>query len=364
MKNKVKIGYFFLLLTIIVLGCKDDVPENKEILRPVKYQVIGNGSSNNARTFSGFARVGDDVTLSFRTDGIIVQKNISNGQTVKKGALLGKLDNVEAQLAYERSLSDLKSAESDKNTSENNYNRIKYLYQQGAKPLIEFENARNALKIATSQYESSLRNTHIQKTKLQYGYIYAPNDGIVIETFGGINERVAAGHNFVILNVSDGRMKVTVDLPESVINSVRLDMPVKIDFSSIPNKTFDGKIIEISSDISTESATYPVDISIDSPSNLVKAGMVANVSFDFSVNKKEKDDKLIVPVSAVGEDSSGHFVFVVEPLDKETGKVIKKNITIGQLTSEGFEVIKGINSGEKIVTAGLQTLLDGQKVSL
>ena len=93
MKNNFKFKLLtFFVLVFLIISCKDKPIEKKEQLRPVKYLVIGDGESKNTRTFSGFARIGDDVTLSFRTDGIIVQKNAANGQFVKKGTLLGKLD--------------------------------------------------------------------------------------------------------------------------------------------------------------------------------------------------------------------------------------------------------------------------------
>lgn len=362
--NYTKIVFSCLTLMLFTFGCKDNTVEKKETLRPVQYIIAGNGEAGNNRNFSGFARVGGDVMLSFRTDGIIVEKNIVKGQAVRKGALLGRLDNVEAQLAYEKGMSELKRAESERNTSETNFNRIKYLYEQGAKPLIEYENARNATKIAYSQYETTLRNTFIQKTQLQYGLIYAPTSGIVLETFGNVNERVAAGHNFVLLNVSGGKMKVTVNLPESVINLIRLNMPVKIKFSVIPDKEFNGHIMEIAPDVSKESATYPVDIAIVDSSNEIKPGMAANVTFDFSKNNAEKKDKIIIPVKTLGEDATGHFVFVLETSNDKTGKVKKKQVQIGELTTDGFQIIRGLSIGDKIITAGLQTLLDGQEVSI
>lgn len=353
-----------LILSVLSIGCREKAVEKAEILRPVKYLIAGAGDARKVRTFSGFARVGSDVTLSFRTAGIIVNKNVSKGQFVKKGQLLGRLDNVEAQLAYEKALSELKRAESEMNTSETNFNRIKYLYEQGARPLFEYENARNASKIAASQYETALRNTEIQKTQLEYGYIHAPMDGIVLETTGNVNERVAAGHNFVVLNVSDGRMKVIVNLPESVINLINLNMPVQIKFSVIPDKEFTGNIIEISPDVSQESATYPVDISVVDPVNEIKPGMAANVTFDFTKEKTDAGNRIIIPVKTLGEDASGHFVFIVQTADEKTGQVIKKHVEIGQLTTDGFEIISGLSLGDKVVTAGLQTLLDGQRVSI
>jgi len=365
MKNNfTRVVFTALILMVLSIGCKEKAVEKAEILRPVKYLVAGTGDARKVRTFSGFARVGNDVTLSFRTAGIIVYKNVAKGQFVKKGKLLGKLDNVEAQLAYEKAISELKRAESEMNTTETNFNRIKYLYEQGAKPLIEYENARNASKIAASQYETTQRNTDIQKTQLEYGFIYAPMDGIVLEATGNVNERVDAGHAFVLLNVSDGRMKVTVNLPESVINLIDLNMAVQIKFSVIPDKVFTGNIIEISPDVSQESATYPVDIAVVDPVNEIKPGMAANVTFDFTSETTNDENRIILPVKTLGEDASGNFVFVVQTADEKTGQVVKKQVKIGQLTTDGFEIISGISSGDKVVTAGLQTLLDGQKVSI
>jgi membrane fusion protein, multidrug efflux system len=359
-----KMVIFALTHLILAGACNQHKAEKDEILRPVRYMIAGSMETRQVRTFSGWAKVGSDVTLSFRTAGIIVEKNVSKGQFVKKGALLGRLDNVEAQLAYEKALSELDRARSEMNTSETNFNRIKYLYEQGAKPLIEYENARNLFTSASSQHETALRNRDIQKTQLEYGFIYAPMNGIVLKTDGGVNERVTAGHNFVVLNISDGQMKVTVGLPESVINRIWLNMPVEINFSVISGTTFTGEIIEISPDVSEESATYPVDIAIINPTDEIKPGMAANVLFNFKDQNPRADEHIVIPVNTVGEDVEGNFIFIVLSEDENTGTVQKRKVKIGSLTTEGFEIISGLLSGDKVVTAGLQTLLDGQKVRL
>ena len=80
--------------------------------------------------------------------------------------------------------------------------------------------------------------------------------------------------------------------------------------------------------------------------------------------KEDAQKKLVVPVSAVGEDSKGNFVFVIISDDGKTGSVQKKHVTIGTLTPEGFIVKLGLDAGTKVATAGLQHLLEGQKVAL
>ena len=66
----------------------------------------------------------------------------------------------------------------------------------------------------------------------------------------------------------------------------------------------------------------------------------------------------------MGEDSNGNFVFIIEKQDDNIGIVKKHTISLGELTNEGFVVQKGLENGQLIATAGLQTLLDGQKVKL
>jgi len=84
----------------------------------------------------------------------------------------------------------------------------------------------------------------------------------------------------------------------------------------------------------------------------------------FSFAEKDAIKTLIAPVASVGEDSEGNFVFLIHSKDKKTGTIAKHHVTIGKLTPIGFTVKDGLKAGDIVATAGLQTLLDGQKVKL
>jgi RND family efflux transporter MFP subunit len=354
--------YLYLSVYILLLAACTQKQEVSEVLRPVKYIVAETGESSQKRTFSGIAKVGTDVMLSFRSSGIIIEKNVSKGQTVKKGQLLGRLDNLEAQLDYEKAVAELKRAESEMFTAQTNYNRIKSLYEQEAKPLAEYESAKNAYNSAKSLYETALRNEQIQKSKVGYGFIYSPINGVVLNTNGDVNERIGAGEEFVLLSAEGDRMKVVVQLPESIINSVTLGMKVDVELSALPDQIFIGEISEISPSITSESATYPVDVDIIDGSEEIRPGMAAKVSLNFRTN--DNKEKIILPMKSVGEDANGNYVYIVESESEKSGVVNKKQIKIGEMTSFGFEVLEGVSVGDSVVTAGLQTLLDGQKVAL
>ena len=159
-------------------------------------------------------------------------------------------------------------------------------------------------------------------------------------------------------------INVIVGLPENVINKTSIGMETGLSFSALENKSFKGNIIEIAPITDASSATYPVKIEILNPTETIKPGMASSVTFNFSSSEEKADNSLVIPVKAVGEDGNGNFVFLIETEDGKTGIVKKQTIEIGELTSSGFKIKSGLKAGDKIATAGLQTLLDGQKVRL
>lgn len=353
-----------IAIASLLFSCKEKEVVKKEILRPVRYEVVGTAGDQKTRTFSGIAKASDEIELSFRSSGIISELNIKLGQRVKKGDLLAKLDNVQAELAYEQAVSGLNSARSAMNTAKSNLDRIKTLYAKGSNSLSDYEAAKNNYQASLDQYESAMKNRDIQRSQISYGYIYAAKDGIIASKNADLNENASAGQLIGVLNAGD-KTNIMVGLPENVINKVKLDMEPELNFSSIPGKTYTGRVIEISPIAEANSASYPVKIDITDATEAIKPGMSADVTFHFGESKPEQvDNTLIIPVKAVGENQDGNFVFLIESEDGKTGVVKKQTIVIGEITVGGFKVISGLTKGQIIATAGLQTLLDGQKVQL
>lgn len=350
-----------LLATIFLASCGERQAEEVVALRPVAYLEVGLSGSDFARTFSGTATTEIVVNLSFRNNGIITEFNLKLGQIVKKGDLLAKLDNVQARLNYENSLSSLNSAQSQMNTSKLNLDRVRSLFEKGSTSLSEYEAAKNSYRSAQAGYESAVRGVSIQEEQVRYGYVYAPESGVIAQVNSEIDENVTAGQIIAVLNVGDD-MKIALGLPENVINRVKKDMKVMIDISSIKDEKFEGQITEVSPSIDPLNSTYPVSVKIIDVSEGIKSGMAANVTFQFNEAATSKES-LIIPAASVGEDAKGNFVFLID----DSGEKIfvkKQAITVGELTSKGFEVTKGLSVGNKIAIAGLQTLLDGQEVRL
>ncbi|MEM9649406.1 MAG: efflux RND transporter periplasmic adaptor subunit [Bacteroidota bacterium] len=353
--------YGYLLLSILLFSCGGEEKKEESVLRPVKYMEIGFLGGGESRTFSGTARTDKIINLSFRNSGIITQFDLKLGQRVKKGQLLAKLDNVQARLAYEQSVTQLNSAASQVNTAKLSLNRVRALYEKGSTSLSDFEAAKNSFRNAEESYKSAKRGVEIQQEQINYGYIYAPEDGTIASVSAEIDENVSPGQSVAVLNAGTD-MEITLGIPESIINGVQPNMDVVVDFTSIEEDQFKGKVSEVAPAVDANTSTYPVRVIVTNPSEAIKSGMAANVTFDFG-DYKSTNNVLVVPAHAVGEDSNGRFVFLVEG-DGETSKVKKQGVQLGNLTAQGFEVRSGLSSGQRIAVAGLQTLLDGQEVRL
>jgi multidrug efflux system membrane fusion protein len=139
-------------------------------------------------------------------------------------------------------------------------------------------------------------------------------------------------------------------------------MKVSVLFTAIENKNFNAVVTEVAPSININNSTYPITVVVTDTDARIRSGMAANVTFQFA-SKKNNNKMLVVPYNAVGENSKGRFVFTIEEKDN-TAIVIKKKITVGDLIDNKFEVLSGLKIGQKVATAGLQTLLDGQKVKL
>ncbi len=346
-------------LVLFAGACGEKEPEIAPVLRPVEYAEVGYGGGERVRSFSGVAATEKSIELSFRSDGIISHLDARVGQRVRKGDLLAELDNVEARLALEQAVSSLNAAQSQMTTAKLAFERVRALYEKGSSSLGDFESAKDALRSAQAGFESAQRSVDIQEERVNYGYIHAPVSGTVASVMAELNETVSPGQTIAVLNAGR-QVEISVGLPEGVINNVRRGMGVRVTVPSLSNQSFAGEVTEVSPSIDADAATYPVRVRVTDPSAGIRPGMAATVAFNLS-GPQPSDGVLVVPAKAVGEDGSGRFVFLIED-EGEAAVVKKRHVQIGELTADGFEIREGLSAGQKIATAGLQTLLDGQRV--
>ncbi|HHP7241545.1 MAG TPA: efflux RND transporter periplasmic adaptor subunit [Cyclobacteriaceae bacterium] len=349
-------------ISFILLACSSNEEKKGEVIRPVKYQKAGLGGGIKRRTFSGTAISGTETRMSFKVPGNIQSLQVKDGDEVKKNQLLVTLDATDYRLQYEQADAALKNAEAMLTQAKSNYERIRSLYENGSTSLSEFENAKANYESAKANENSAKQAKKLARSQLDYCRLYAPIQGTISSLTVEINENVRAGQAIMVLS-SEGDLEVNLGIPESFITNVNVQDQVEISFSALTGEVFKGIVSEVSYSINNQTSTYPVVVKLVGDTKSIRPGMAASVTFSINTSKPGEPDVLRVPVAAVGEDETGNFVFVLEPSD-EHYIVKRRPVTVGELTTFGFEILDGLEEGELIATAGLQILLEDMEVRL
>lgn len=352
----------FLVLALLMSACGDKEQAKEEVIRPVMYQKVVPGGGIQERTFTGTAISGTETKLSFKVSGTIESLRVKVGQEITKNTLLATLDDADFQLEYERSDASVKNADAQEKQAKSNFSRVRALYENGSTSLSEYESAKAAFESAKANESSAKKARKLARAQLEYTKLYAPVGGKVATVDAEVNENVSGGQQILMLS-SEGDLEVNLGLPESFISNVNVLDEVTVTFSALTSEQFKGIVSEVSFAINSQTSTYPVVVKIDGEASRVRPGMAASVSFKVNTSNPDQPDLLLVPGPAVGEDEQGNFVFTLEATD-DFYLVRRRSVTVGNFTSSGFEIADGLEEGELIATAGLQTLLDSMKVTL
>ena len=345
------------------------------MLRPVRYGTVLRSGEVAGQSFSGIVQASMEAKLSFKVGGTINRMAVKVGDVVGKGQLIASLDARDYSVQQEQAKAQLKSAETQVKSAEaqllnsrSTYERIEKLYENNSVSLSEFEQAKTALEASQASYEAAVAQASVSSTQVQsasnqvsYATLTAPFSGIITAVNVEENELVGSGV-VVALLTSAGSPEVRVGVPEIFISRIKKGQAVGISFSILPNKSFGGVVSEVGFS-NNSTSTYPVIIQIDKPETEIRPGMAATVNFGIEQASGATAATLIAPVAAVGEGANGNFVYVLE---KEGGAYLarKQEVDIGKLLPSGFEIISGLQEGNLVATAGLNSLLDGMKVRL
>lgn len=343
--------YLFTLLMIVIglVACGESQNKNpSDEARPVKAIQIGNSKSFNARSFPGKAKATQEINLSFNEGGTLIELPIKIGDKVKKGELIAKLDPKEFEFK-------LKSAEAEMLRDNQNFLRAKELVGKGHISKSDYDLLQ--AKLAVSQ-----ANLDLAAKALKDSIIVAPFDGQVSDSF--VENFQTVSKQQVIARLLDiSQIEMVIQVPESAISLIPYAKDIVVQFDSFPNHSIPAQIKEISHEASSDTRTYPVTLIMQQPGDIeILPGMAGKVKG--KIESKNNSQKLInIPITALlttGTDNKS-YVWVI---DTKTNQVHQRQVTIGELTETGVSILKGLQENEWVVTAGVHSLDEGEKVNL
>lgn len=343
---------------LFFVGCSQKKGESDEI-RPVLTQIIKAYRKPPPLIFSGFSKSQKFINVSFRVGGLIEALPIKVGDQLRKGDLIAQLDAEDFVLRVQRSQAALEESLAEMRKSSAQYKRIKTLYESESASRDELDKARAAYESAKANVEQGHSELNLAKKELDYTVLRADQDNCeVSEKQVEVNENVEAGQPIATLTCGD-TLEVEVAVPESEIAAIMQGDWVEVRFNTLPEEVFEGVVREVGVS-SSEGAAFPVTISLFAKDDRLRSGMAVKVFFP----RPLIDEKglLIVPIEAVLQDKSGHFVYLFEEETSDLGIARKKLVEIGELLPQGIVIRSGLKPDEEIIIAGLRYLTDGKRV--
>lgn len=346
------------LLVALLAGCGGgSTPPTVEPLRPVRVLRVQPAGAVEARQYAGQARAANQVRLSFRVPGTVIERPVAIGSAVPAGALLARLDARDYAVRAQEAQASVASARAQERNAAANYDRVRGLYENGNAASGELDAARSgadsaraALNLATGQLEGA-------RLQLSYTTLRASGNCRVLDAPVEALEYVVPGQT--VLELACGQaMEVALAIPEAVISRIRSGSTARVRLDALPGREYLGTVTRVGAGAARSATTFPVVVALDEPGTDVLPGMSAQATLDLP---SADTSRIVLPAAAVAEDRAGRHVYVLDT-GTSPATVRRRAVEIGELVGEGIELRAGVMPGEQVVIAGVSRLQEGMAV--
>ena len=278
---------------------------------------------------------------------------IKQGQIVKKGQLLLKLDDAIIQQNLVAARQGLESIKTQLAYAKNIYQRQKNLWDQGIGTEVQLITAKNNVNTLENQLRASEENVKAVQVQSNTAMVYSDVDGVADIVTVKLGELFGAAGSGVIKIVSNSSLKVVGNIPENYLGTVSKGTNVVVFLPDI-NKTINTTVSFVGASIDIINRGFMVEAKLPSDPAL-KPNQIALMK----IKDYAAASTIAIPLNTLQNDEKGKFVMVA---NTENGKLIshKRYVTIGLLNGDLLEIKNGLKAGDVLITEGFGSLYEGQ----
>jgi RND family efflux transporter MFP subunit len=323
--------------------------------------------ANAVLTASGYVVARRKAAVASKGTGTLVFLGVDEGDRVKKGQIIARLEDSDVAAALQRSRENLRVAQADLNEAKQSQERMRILLKQDLIAQAEYDVAEaryqrviatiDAAKFAVREAEVAVENTRI----------VAPFDGTVLKKNADVGEIVAplagaASSKAAVVTIADmSSLEVDADVSEANITRVTPEQNCEITLDAYPQQRYPGYVTKIVPTADRAKATVMVKIRFRQYDEKVLPEMSAKISFlaaGSNVSARESQPLLTVPASAVANRDGRQVVFQIK--DDRTVEVA---VTTGQKLAGLLEIKSGLKEGDKVIAKVDEQIKAGAKVT-
>lgn len=320
---------------------KDGKPVKEKAPEAVPVEVVSAVNQSINASYAGTANLEapNEAQVVAKASGVLVAQLAEEGDFVRQGQVMARIDPSRAQLEVQRSQATV-------NKLSNNFRRAQQLLAQN---LISAE-AHDQIRF---DLESAKASLNLAKLELSYTNVTAPISGVVAQRM--VKKGNLVGLNSAVYRVVNTQyLEAVMNVPEREMARIKTGMPVAMMVDAIPGQQFSGRVDRVSPVMDSGSGTFRVTLAFDSQ-QVLRAGMFGR----FEIMYDRRENVLTIPRTALLDDESEPAVFVVR-----AEKSIRVPVKLGFTNGEIAEVVSGLKAGDKVITAGKVAVRDGASVAV
>ena len=278
---------------------------------------------------------------------------VKQGQLVKKGQLLLKLDDAVIQQNVVAARQGLEGIKTQLSYAKNIYQRQKNLWDQGIGTEVQLITAKNNVATLENQLQASQENVKSIQVQSNTALVYSDVSGVADMVTVKMGELFGAAGSGMIKIVNNSLLKVTSNIPENYLGTVGKGSAVIVQMPDV-NKTFNTSVSFVGASIDIINRGFVVEAKLPGDPAL-KPNQIALMK----IKDYAAANTIAIPLNTLQNDEKGKFVMVAST---ENNKLIarKRVINIGLLSGDLLEVKTGLKAGDMLITEGFSSLYEGQ----
>lgn len=336
-----------VLLAVCVAACGKSeskvIAQSPAPQRPqVKVSVleVQPSSMRDVLVLPGETRAWEDVRVSSDMDGLVEWIGPREGQGVRKGELLARIDVAARKAALDRAQASFQLADEL-------FKRRQSLFQRSIISREELDRAFTERALA----EANLRQSQVEYER---GFLKAPISGVVNHLYVDAGEYVARGAPVLDL-VNVERIKIQLNVPEMDVRFLKPGHEAMVTIDALPGKRLWGKVDFVAYKADPATKTFQVQVVVENPAREIRPGMIARVG----LLRRQVQDALAVPIFALVNKGGERVLFV-----ERDGVVSARTVSIGIIEGDRVQITSGLSAGERVIVSGQAEVEEGMQVQV
>ena len=342
-------------LTVLLAGCGGEVETGAPDPRPVRTVTVEKREAGMPVTLTGRIEAEDEVALGFRIAGRVLENGLRLGDRIQPGQVVARLESQNERNTLRAAKATLAASQGQLTQARNHFERQDTLLEQGWTTRANHDQAKQALQTAELQVEVAEAQLKSAHDLVGFTELKADAPGVVTAVGPAAGEVVQAGQMILRVARKDGRDAV-FDVPAQLLRTAPSDPQITVSLADDPAVTAQGRVREVAPQANPVTRTFEVKVGLTDPPPAMRLGATVNGSM-----QTEWVPVIEIPATALTNANRQPAVWIVDPSNLT---VSVRNVDVLRFDPARVTVSGGLDTGDVVVTAGIQALHPGQKVRL